>query len=50
MQNNEIWNKYIEYLHKWADSHSGAGFAGMSPACYDEWLDNEYADEEAQYD
>lgn len=50
MANDNKWSRYIDYLRKWADSHSGAGFAGMSPACYDEWLDTEYADEEAQYD
>lgn len=35
------WQRYIAYLKEWAETHSGEEFAGMSPACYDEWLDNE---------
>lgn len=47
------WNLYIEYLKQWADNHSSPEFAGMSPAGFDEWLDNECAnfkDCEALYD
>jgi len=40
-----LWNKYIQYLHDWAESHSEHTFAGMTPACYDEWYDNEYQEE-----
>lgn len=36
------WQRYIAYLHEWADSHADESFSGMSPVCYDEWLDNEY--------
>ena len=35
------WQRYIAYLKEWAETHSNERFAGMSPACYDEWLDNE---------
>ena len=35
------WQRYIAYLKEWAETHSDEAFAGMSPACYDEWLDNE---------
>ena len=35
------WQRYISYLKEWAETHSGEEFTGMSPACYDEWLDNE---------
>jgi len=35
------WEKYIEYLKKWAEEHSGEEYAGMSPVCFDEWEDNE---------
>ena len=39
---NIIWQKYLQYLRGWADSHSESEFYGMTPACFDEWLDNEY--------
>jgi len=35
------WEKYIEYLKKWAKEHSGEEYAGMSPVCFDEWEENE---------
>lgn len=35
------WEKYIAYLYDWADTHKGEEFQGCSPACYDEWVDNE---------
>lgn len=28
---------YCQYLRNWANSHSGIGFEGMTPACFDEW-------------
>jgi hypothetical protein len=43
-----VWNEYLRYLRSWADDHSGSGFFGMSPACYDEWFGNEYPDTEAE--
>lgn len=39
------WQKYIKYLKNWAKEHSGEEFEGMSPACYDEFCDNELEDE-----
>ena len=35
------WEKYIEYLKKWAEEHKDEVNAGMSPASFDEWEDNE---------
>ena len=37
------WKLYIEYIKNWAEEHSDGAYAGMSPICYDEWIDNEYA-------
>ena len=37
------WERYLAYLTQWAAEHSDTKFAGMSPACYDEWLCNEGA-------
>lgn len=37
------WKKYIDYLKQWTDVHSDPMSEGMSPACYDEFCDNEYA-------
>lgn len=42
----ERWNKYIQYLRQWVNDHEGMQFAGCSPACFDEWLDNEDEDED----
>ena len=41
---NNHWNEYIDYLRNWAETHSDETFAGMSPACFDEWRDNECED------
>lgn len=37
------WSMYVGYLKTWADEHSGTEFMGQSPACYEEWLNNEAA-------
>lgn len=42
------WEKYIEYLKKWADDHKDETNAGMSPACLDEFGDFEEFDEEEE--
>lgn len=34
-----IWDRYIKYLVAWANDHKDGVFAGMSPVCWDEWLD-----------
>lgn len=41
MSENEKWRQYIEYLHEWADLHSDPAFMFGSPACYEEWVENE---------
>lgn len=35
------WQRYIDYLHEWADCHAGSIHSGMSPVSFDEWCDNE---------
>lgn len=35
------WEKYIEYLKQWAEDHKKESFAGMTPASFDEWEENE---------
>ena len=40
-----IWQKYLQYLRDWADSHSEPEFYGMTPACFDEWLGCEHEEE-----
>ncbi len=41
-----VWKEYLRYLRGWADAHSGSGFYGMTPACFDEWYGSEYQDAE----
>ena len=38
--------RYINYLINWAIEHNDEVFKGCSPACFDEWLDNEYKEDE----
>ena len=40
------WNRYCLYLIRWANDHAGPEYERMSPACYDEWLDNEGEEDE----
>lgn len=35
------WQRYLNYLAAWVFDHTGEEFAGMSPACFDEWGENE---------
>ncbi len=35
---NDKWWAYLSYLVEWAFNHRGDEFAGIAPACYDEWL------------
>lgn len=38
----EKWARYIDYLIEWAFDHSDTtAYNNKSPACYDEWDDNE---------
>ena len=39
------WKGYCKYLHEWASDHAESAYWGMSPACFDEWSENEYAEE-----
>ena len=41
----EAWYKYKKYLKQWITDHDGREYYGMSPACFDEWLDNEEGEE-----
>ena len=40
-----IWNKYLQYLVEWAESHREPEHSGMSPAGFDEWRENEYQED-----
>jgi hypothetical protein len=37
----DLWERYIAYLQDWIESHSSSVNLGMTPASYDEWLDQE---------
>ena len=37
-----IWKDYLIYLVEWSKHHADLDFYGMTPACFDEWLYNEY--------
>lgn len=40
------WAAYCDYLIEWATSRrNNAGFAGSCPACYEEFLEEEYEEE-----
>ena len=41
----ENWKRYLDYLRQWIEDHEEYGCVGMSPAYYDEWLNNEAEDE-----
>ena len=38
--------RYLNYLMSWIADHYDEAFKGCSPACLDEWLDNEYEEDE----
>ena len=38
----EAWAEYLKYLAAWAIDHSDAGHYGASPACFGEWMADEY--------
>lgn len=42
----DLWTQYIAYLHEWANDHKDAAFCGCTPACFEEWYDNEHAEED----
>lgn len=35
------WNAYLKYLTDWIEFHKESEFHGMSPACFNEWEENE---------
>lgn len=35
------WIGYLNYLANWTEEHKHINNYGMSPVCFDEWLDNE---------
>lgn len=38
---DDKWKSYLNYLVEWTFNHQGEEFAGMTPACYDEFCENE---------
>lgn len=44
-----VHKAYLQYLSRWIFEHYEDEFKGCSPACFDEWLDNEYKEDE-EYD
>ena len=40
------WERYINYLSQWVICHNDEEYAGMSPASFEEWRDNEDAEED----
>lgn len=44
------WNSYLQYLKDWVENHRERDFYGSSPACFDEWADNECLEEVIGYD
>lgn len=42
----DLWAQYIAYLHGWANDHRDQAFYGCTPACFEEWYDNECAEED----
>ena len=35
------WERYLKYLMMWILDHRDNCYEGMSPACYDEFCDND---------
>ena len=46
--NSIAWNAYLLYLKDWVKDHAGPEHFGSSPACFDEWQDNEDEEEEVE--
>ncbi len=43
------WERYCKYLFEWTINHLSDDNKGMSPACFDEWRDNEDAVQKSSY-
>ena len=39
------WEYYITYLMQWAEDHKDSVFEGMSPACFDEFCENDIVED-----
>ena len=39
---DDRWQAYLNYLVDWVFDHQGDEFEGMTPASFEEWIDNEY--------
>lgn len=44
MKRKSNWQLYIQYLKEWAKNHKDEWYEGCSPACYEEFLDNDIED------
>lgn len=40
---DSMHERYLRYLQDWIIDHYDDCFEGSSPACFEEWKDNEYA-------
>lgn len=40
---DSMHERYLRYLQDWIVGHHDDCFEGCSPACFEEWKDNEYA-------
>ena len=47
---DSVHKRYLNYLMSWIADHHEDEFKGCSPACFDEWLDNEYEEDEEDDD
>lgn len=47
---DSVHERYLNYLMSWIADHHEDEFKGCSPACFDEWLDNEYEENEEDID
>lgn len=43
LSGDDRWKAYLRYLVAWAHDHRDEEFAGMTPASFEEWCDNEWA-------
>ena len=43
------WERYCKYLFEWTINHISDDNKGISPACFDEWRDNEDASQKESY-
>lgn len=43
---NDLYKRYVNYLHSWYKEHAAPEFEGMEPVCFKEFCDNEAAEGE----